>query len=94
MFFDKYLFDDYVKYVNIVNVNNQKYIEIAFDNRHSFSKFIKQRLLLLSIVNYLIFLYNSLSRNEIVENFVHDDYLKTNARQNNFHLIFLTFFVL
>ena len=49
---------------------------------------MKQRSLLLSIVNYLIFLYNLLSTNEIVENVIHDDHLKTNVRQNDFFLFF------
>ena len=62
-----------------MNVNNQKFIDIVFKDRHSFSKFMRQRSLLLSTVNYFIFLYNLLSTNEIVENIIRNNYSKTNV---------------
>ena len=80
LFLNKYLLYDYLKYVNIINVNNQKFIGIVFNNCPLFSKFIKQQSLLLSIVNYFIFLYNSLSTDKIVENVIHNNHSKTNVR--------------
>ena len=92
-FFNIYSLYNHVKCVNIINVNNQKFIDIAFNDRHSFSKFRKQRSLLSLIVNYFIFLYDLLSTNKIVEDVICNKHLKTNVWQNNFDLIFLIFFV-
>ena len=59
----------------------------------SFSRFMKQQSLLSFIINYLIFLYNLLSTNEIVENVIRDNHSKTNVPHNDLDLFFFDFFL-